>query len=178
MLAIVARIKKDINFIIVSNFNNGLQQYKNNNVDFVVVDYSDNECAELLANILEIKPKQKTITLSEDISCSEELGCDFCVSNYNRKRLLKPFNPIDLIMLLDKFDKEQCKYFKSIEHIETIIDDIIKRYIGCKYDNNSKTISFSSEGNHSLTYLFDIMSIFKKNNVEYEIVDERSIQIK
>ena len=177
LLKMISRVKKDVNLIVVSDFSNGLKKYKNNNIDIVIVDYSYKKCKKLLKNILKINPNQNTITLSKDISCSEEMGCDFCIKNYNRRRLLKPFNPIDLMMIVNNFNSEKCRYFNSMEHIETIIDDIIKRYVDCKYDRKSKIITFSNVGNHSIQYLLDMVNILNQHNVKYKILGETDIQI-
>ena len=55
-ISIIEKIEKNVKIIIVSNFENGLEIYKSNNIDALIVDYSFKECKKLLEDILKIEP--------------------------------------------------------------------------------------------------------------------------
>ena len=79
------------NFNIIK-YNHTIEQYKENDIDFVIVDFSKQENENMLNEIIKINKNQKTITISESLSCSEKTGCVFCLEHYSRKRLLKTIN--------------------------------------------------------------------------------------
>jgi hypothetical protein len=100
-----------IDFLIdkVSHYNDCIELYGKYSYDMVFIDFADNIGKNILSYILEKNPKQKVVTMSDIDNCSEKQGCDFCVTTYNKKRVTKPIQGIDLIKILSK--NEQCKLY-------------------------------------------------------------------
>lgn len=163
------------NYIIITDFKNALVEFESYEVDVVIVDYFYPECKDFLDAITKIKPKQRTITLSKEIGYSESKGCEQCQLINNRRRLLKPFNVLDLIHLLKSFDN-QCKYFKSMDSIESILGDIIKRLPNGKYNQNEKILTFNSKS-YLHTDLSTIVDLLDKHKLEYKILNLSTIKI-
>ncbi len=126
----------------VTHYDDGLKLYNKYQYDFVFIDFKDENGEKLLNEILGINQTQQIITISDTDICSEEKGCDFCITKYNKKRITKPINGKDLIdifvkkspcplycddkLLLQlsklsktlpsvKFDKETYRFFKNKE---------------------------------------------------------------
>ena len=160
-------------------FNHTLEQYKKNNIDFVLVDFSSEENEKILKEILKINQNQKTITISESLNCSELNGCDFCVINYNRRRLLKPINIKNLYDIIKNFSSEKCKYFNSFQHIDLLLPEILKRFNLFSYNENTKTIHHK-EGyneNYQMAELLEIVSILNENSIKYNILYNTDIEL-
>ncbi|MEA3314450.1 MAG: hypothetical protein U9Q30_01165 [Campylobacterota bacterium] len=173
-------IQPDINIFEVTNCIDGLEQYKNNNIDLVIIDFDIKNYVNLLNEIIKIDKFQKTITISEVLCYSENLGCDFCTKNHHRIRLLKPFEAKELFDIVLHFNDNKCKYFKSLDHIEDFMNDIIKRYSNYIYDNISKQIKVRDDklsSSSSIKDLVDIVNILNEHNVKYNMEDENTIQL-
>jgi hypothetical protein len=103
-----------MNFLIdkVSHYTDCIELYDKHTYDMVFIDFADEIGKKILSYILEKNPKQKIITISDIYECSEKRGCDFCTTTYNKKRVTKPIQEIELFKILSK--KEPCKlYCKS-----------------------------------------------------------------
>jgi hypothetical protein len=177
LMNILSDIEKEFNVISILNFDDGIAKYKNNAIDLVIVDFSVNENNQLFNEILKINPKQNTITLSDKVACCSTLGCQSCVENFNHKRLIKPINAMQLLSLLNNFNGIKCKYYNEFDHIETIMHDIVKRFIGCEYDTEKKVIQFKNNGYHTLQSMINLSSILNEHRIYYKFIDELNVQI-
>ena len=169
-----------INIFEAKSSIDGLDKYKNNNIDLVIIDFDVNDYVDLLKEIIKIDSFQKTITISKSLCYSENLGCDFCIEKHNRIRLLKPFSVKELFDTIQNFNIKKCKYFKSLENIEDFMDDIIKRYSNYSYDNVLKQIKIKNNklsSYNSMQDLLDIVDMLKKYNVKHSIESENLIQL-
>ena len=171
------KLDKDINLIKVYTAEEGLKYYNNNDIDIVIVDFQYECFQELMNEITKINKYQKTITISNLIECNDNNGCKDCIEQFNRKRLLDEFSIKELFDIVNHFDTEQCKYYKSFEDITTMLEDILKRFTGCKYDNDKMTIILKNNYNTAGT-LIDIINILNQHNIKYEVNNMTEIQIK
>jgi len=153
----------------------------NNNIDFVIVDFSIQSNQNLLNEIIKINQKQKTITISGSLSCSEIKGCQFCILQYNRRRLLKPINLESLHELINHFGEDNCGYANtnSFHDIELILPNILKRFLSYSYNQNSKTLHHTSNSSsiHTTKDMVDIIEILKTHNLKYNIINDTDIEI-
>ena len=180
LLETLKSIKQDISIFEVTNYTKAIEQYKDNNIDLFIIDFSVSHYVNLLDEIIKINKLQKTITISETLCYSEHLGCDFCIENHHRIRLLKPFNPKELFDIILNFDDKKCRYFKSLEHIEDFMSEIIKRYSNYIYDVITKQIKIKNNALNSSSStkdVVDILNILKEHNVKYTIQNENLIQL-
>lgn len=176
-MGILSENKKQFRVIQAVDFDDAMDKYTNNAIDFVIVDFSYAVYDAVYKEIMKINPKQKIITLSYEVKCSSTLGCAHCVENAHEKRLLKPFNPKDLLSLLTNFENGICKYYNSFQNIETIMGDIVKRYVGCIYDANTKIVSFFNSDYMTTESMENLSDILNKHNVTYSILDNLNIKI-
>jgi len=91
-------------------YDNAMTYYKEENPDIVLIDFSIDFGKEALESILKIMPKQKIITLSDSLDCSEALGCDSCLHHYDKRRLVKHHGIHELLYLIDNFKETPCEY--------------------------------------------------------------------
>ncbi|MCK5110054.1 MAG: response regulator [Arcobacteraceae bacterium] len=84
----------------------------NNKYEFIIIDFNIPSGNEILEAILKDNKKQKIITLSEINGVSEKKGCDYCIENFNKRRLVKKCTPQDILNIIDIFDDFTC-YFKN-----------------------------------------------------------------
>jgi len=153
----------------------------NDNIDFVVVDFSTQSNQDMLNDIIKINQNQKTITVSDSLRCSEQKGCEFCIQHYNRRRLMKPINIKALHEIVKHFGDKKCKYAStnSFHNITMILPTILKRFLSYSYNQNSrilKPVSNSSEI-HIMKDMIDIIEILKTHHVKYNITNNTDIVI-
>jgi len=141
--------------------------YTNESFDIVIINFTILNGREILDYIEKIEPKQRVITLSEELVHSTEGGALNCQMNFNRRRLLKPLKISELIYFIKNFDETPCKYqnkFNTKEGILSIMDDILRRYSGSHYDKKTQTII-----NENSNHIVDIVNILGNYQIQYEL---------
>jgi len=176
-IASLSKIYDDIILFNILSCDATLDVYNENDIDIVIIDFSDDACRNILDEIVRINPFQKTITISNEIECSDKNGCVHCLKNFNRKRLLNTFNNQDLYYLIKNFDSKQCMYFNSFTDIFDILEDILKRFSTCSYDKSTKIINVENT-NEGMITLLEVINILNQHNVKYEIKDITTIQLR
>lgn len=149
--------------------------YEKNKYDVVIINFTLDFGHDILEQILKVDPKQRVITVSEKLIGSEEKGGDYCQAHYNKRRLLKPVDIIELIKLIKNFDNNECKYknkFYCNKGLIDIMNDIVKRYPNTTYDKMNHKIH-----SENIRYILDVADLLSKNNIDYTVVDEHTIKI-
>jgi hypothetical protein len=184
MVEYLTRIEPDWKIFRVEEAEKGLEVYKNNQIDCIIVDFATEENNSLIEDILNTNPKQKMIIVSEYLSCREEKKCVDCVSLYNKRRLLKPLDPKELYYAIKNFDIIKCKYFnlECFENIRGILPDIMKRFIFYTYDQDRKVIALKKEEMAGKEHgymgeLIDILDILNQHDVKYNMLNETDVKI-
>ena len=111
--AIRAQLLEDLARSVLStatSFEKGKELFEEDSFDLVIIDFTLDFGEELLRLILHQNPSQHLITISDNINCSELLGCDYCVEHYNKRRILKSTNINELISLINNFEFISCEY--------------------------------------------------------------------
>lgn len=175
------KILERLNYTIflVNGYVDGINIYNNNEIELIILDYKNSNYFELSKCILEKKQDIKTITISNEIceSCREIGGCDNCHKMYKRRRLLNTFEITELIDVIKNFHTKECHYFNTFFQIESILSDILKRFMNVYYENKSKVISL--EGNDILVIqnIVEITSLLAEHNIRYSVISEKEIKI-
>lgn len=151
--------------------------YEKNSYEIVIVDFTTVEGKTFLDNILEHNPKQKVITLGYELTSSES-SCDECQQNHNKRRLMKPVNPIDIYQTINDFDTTTCKYANYFNSPKLLLNEFIENY-GCfDYDELNQLIVANKENHDYLIKEFvEILNELKKYEIEHTIFDEYCIKI-
>lgn len=90
-----------------------MEKFNKNEYDKIYIDFSDEIGSKLIKIISSQKPKQELFMINSEYECVEEKDCMYCMSEYNRKSLVKPLN-IDVIQKSIKSRKYKCdKMLKS-----------------------------------------------------------------
>jgi hypothetical protein len=164
--------------IIVSD---GTLSTYNDNIDFVVVDFSKQSNHDLLDEIIKINHDQKTITVSESLICSDINGCEHCAKSFNRRRILKPIDIKSLYKIINTFDEEKCKYSytNSFRNIESILSTVLNKFSSYSYNQNTKMIQLTEKTSytHSIKDMLEIIEILKTHNIDYTIINDEDIKI-
>jgi len=156
---------KDINITFCVDDKCTTSLYEKGKFDIILLNFSSNIGNEFLDVILLNDLKQRIITISPELSCSENLGCDYCVENLNKKRLLTPVDIGDLITLIKNFDTTSCKFKDKFTSKDGILD--ILQYIVTQYDSRydlEKKIIYTK-----LINAINIISLLNQNNIKHEI---------
>lgn len=166
-------------FTNIQDIENPIEVYKTKEFDFVFVDLFFEENRVVFDEILKINKEQKTITLSKKLEASEFNGCEFCVGNYKRRRLLKPFSIKELYHTIINFENIRCRYYKSFESIEIILDEILEQFLYYVYNKDSKSILLKDSERVSLEFneLLEIIKLLDNNNIKYKVIDNKEIRI-
>jgi hypothetical protein len=149
------------------------------NIDVVVIDYLKDKYKNILDEILLLNKEIRTIIISDKLEYSSKEGCDYCESNYKRKRLLKPIEPTKLYDLIKNFDQNSCGYYQSFDNIKDILPNIVKRFLYLEYDYATHQV-ISKHQNLTSRYTYELVSfvnILEKNNIQYTIIDEYTIKL-
>ncbi|MGB5867215.1 MAG: hypothetical protein WBG69_04995 [Arcobacteraceae bacterium] len=154
----------------------------NHDIHFVVVDFSTQSNKDILDDIIQINPKQKTITVSENLVCSDTDGCNHCVVNYDRRRILKPIDAKLLYETIKFFDEEECNYSRtnSFQNIDDILPNVLKRFLTYSYNETTQILKPKTHISqiHITRDMLEIIEILKKHHIQYTLVDDTEIKIK
>ncbi len=146
--------------------------YDNEKFDIVFVDLN-NECGrELLHFVLHTNPEQRLVTINNSFECFEEHGCDFCKSNYNKLRLVKPLNVVDLTNVIKG---NKCKYEYCNEGLLTKLLVISKSHEHLNFNMEKMQFSYLDKSDFSLN-IIELTQELLINGIKYEVY-ENYIQI-
>lgn len=100
---------------LTDNYEDAMELYTRESPDMVVLEFTVYFGMDALFKILKLNPQQQIITLSDSLDCSELIGCDHCLHNYNKKRVLKHQSIHDLLYLIDNFPEMPCEHAHKLE---------------------------------------------------------------
>lgn len=169
-------LKEKLNFHTELEYEKALELFDNNDYDVVIVDFSFEKGQKFLNYIETTKPTQKLITVSEVLEYSELEGCDYCINNYNKRRLLKPLSTQILVRYIVDFENQICKYknkFLTSEGIVEILGDILSSYANIQYNKETQIINYNSSRE-----LIEVTEMLKKYNISYLVdIDTNAITV-
>jgi len=170
--------KDDWNLIEPIDIEDGLNKYKSYHTDILITDLECDESEYFINQITAIYPKQKTIFFSKEIDCIDKKGCKFCITNYDRKRMIKPFSEIDLLNVINLFGTNKCSHQNAFEDISQIMSYVLKKFGNSEYNIQTKLITLSDDNSfYNLRTLSEVTDILNSHNIKYKVVDDMSIQI-
>lgn len=159
------------------NFDEAIKKFNENLYDIVIVDFSTNNGAKLLERIISVNPKQKTITINQNMVCSVSQGCDFCVKNYNRRRVIDIHNYNKILKIIGKFDEVECKYYNSFENVVSILGEIMQSFPNFVYEEKQYKIIPLTDNSYIAKELVEITSFLDKYNIKYSIDESLNIEL-
>lgn len=168
---------KEYNIILMQNLNDALASYKAKQYHIVLIDFTTTDGKEFLQEVNRLNSLQKIITMGYTLSCSSEMGCSYCVSNFHKRRLIKPINSVDLYKTISEFSEIKCKYENAFEKSSCLIKELVLRYSYFLYDDEKKIIHSLENDNQELRQLLNLMVDLKSYNIEFDVIDEKSIKI-
>jgi hypothetical protein len=145
--------------------------------DFVIIDFNNEEGKEFLKYVISIDATQKIITLGYQLKSSED-DCKKCEELYEKRRLMKPINPVDVYKLIMGFDKTPCKYASRFGDPKLLLNDFINRYDCFTYDESTHLISSKKHPHDYLMKEFiNIVEDLRRYNIDHQVVDGYNIKI-
>jgi len=160
-----------INFLIdkASNYNDCIEFYNKYPYDMVFIDFADKIGENILFYILEKNPNQKIITISDIEECSEKQGCNFCTTTYNKKRVIKPIQEIELIKILSK--REPCKLYCSRDLLIKL-DIISKGVTHLTFDKERFTFIKNGQNYHKeMSDIIRLSESLTKVNINFKVIE-------
>lgn len=150
-----------------------IKQYVDNSVEIVMIDHSSDKNNQLLNKILEINPSQKVIIISDSSECSPNIGCDNCLTLYNKRRLLKPLDFKEFTNLIENFDNLNCYYSnpQCMDNLQHIISGLVRRFNFYHYDQD-KNLIYSNHRPEDFLVIqqeLEIIKILNSYDIKYEI---------
>ena len=100
---------------LTDDYEEAMDFYTSESPDVVVLEFTVYFGMDALYKILRLDPRQKIITLSDSLDCSELIGCEHCLHHYHKKRVLKHQGIHDLLYLIDNFSEMPCEYAHKLE---------------------------------------------------------------
>ena len=100
---------------LITDMDEAIEFYVNESPEIVLIDFTIPHGLDALYKILEINPLQHIVTLSDSLDCAELLGCEYCLENHNKRRILKHQGIHDLLYLIDNFEGMPCEHANKLE---------------------------------------------------------------
>ena len=132
----------DIKFIKIDTEKDFYSLYEKDSYYLIIIDVSKNDGEDIFNYISKIKPKQRIIVLSNRLTYNHSFTCKQCDETFNRKLLLKPLNPKELITYIQNFDNLLCKYSSNSNNIIEIMEEILKQFVNYEYNIEKRTPGF------------------------------------
>ncbi len=120
---------------------------------------------------------QRIITMGYSLSCSSEMGCDYCIDNFHKRRLIKPIDSIELYKTILNFNDIKCKYANAFSEPKTLINELLNRYDSFSYNSLTQMIESKDIDIHELKEFLDLIVDLKNYHIDFEILNEQSIKI-
>lgn len=163
--------------VLLKNFEEAKRFYENHACYLVLIDFTTPEGLSFLQWLNNVNKAQRIITLGYDLRCSSTLGCDFCTEHYHKKRLVKPFNALNLHKLIRDFDKDACAYSNQFYRKEFLLNQIVKRYTYFSYDEKNALFSARNSDIQEVKQLVNLLSDLNEMKIEYKVLDEKSVKV-
>lgn len=154
--------------------------YNEHTYELVIVDFTKSEGKDLLSYITQHNPKQKIITMSDNLECSVLKGCEFCMQHLKRKRVFKPLNLKELTHAIKNYDTLMCQYMNKFNNIIYLLKDIITtNYNHFVYDEQEQTIYPKESYAESLIVeeLVHITELLQNNEIPYSVNETYKIKL-
>lgn len=165
------------NISLFTNYDDAFETYKRDIFTIVLIDFTTNEGKTLLQNINKLNSLQRIITMGHTLSCSSEVGCCYCIDNFHKRRLLKPIEPIELYKTIKEFNNIFCKYANRFDTPKLLLNELVKRYRYFLYNEKERKIYSKNNNLFELKELLNIMVDLKNYDIEYEVIDDKSLRI-
>jgi len=149
--------------------------YNSKEYDTVIVDTNDTDGTKIVEHITNIKPKQKIIVINNQFFCTEEKGCDYCKSHYNKHRIVKPLDTMDIVRAIK--DATPCDFDYCEDHLLMKLVIISKPLYYLDFDKDRLRFDFGKSNSNLVTK--DIINLSLKL-IQYGIkynTNEDNIQI-
>lgn len=168
---------KEYSIILLKNLDESLALYKTKTFHMVLIDFTTEPGKKFLQEVNRLNSLQKIITMGYTLSCSSEMGCSYCIENFHKRRLIKPFTSIDLYKTISEFDSLECKYANAFENPRNLISELIVRYNHFSFDKDNGIIFSLNNDIHELKQLLNLMVDLKAYNIDFKVIDDKSIKI-
>ncbi|MGD9555366.1 MAG: hypothetical protein AB7V28_13350, partial [Arcobacteraceae bacterium] len=153
--------------------------FEHDSYGLVLIDFTKKEGKELLDFVMRANPEQKIITMSDNFECSETMGCNFCMDNYNRKRVFRPLNLKELLDVIKNFDKQSCTYMHKFNNIMNLLDKIIDEFNHFSYDAVAKRIFPQAGISESalIEEILEITTLLQDNHIKFQVDENYNINL-
>lgn len=153
----------------LSHYEDCIEFYDKHHYEIVFIDFADDIGKKILSYILEKNPKQKIVTMSDAYECSEQRGCDFCMTRYDKRRITKPIEDNELFKILLR--KEPCKSYCSDELLIKL-EIISKGMHYLSFDKEQFTFVKSGQNHHKeMIEIIKLSSALSEANIHFELTD-------
>ena len=157
-----------------------LEQYREENFDIVIIDFT--RYFEFYKQIIELNPQQKLIVIAENLDCANMENCENCKHDFRKKRLLKPIQTVELYNLIQNFDIQECRYSitDTFKNIKPVLSDILRKFSHYSYCEDTDSIFIKDENlytNSAIQELLDITSLLTNYNIQYNVIDAKNIKL-
>ncbi len=168
---------KNFDAQIQTDLYDAIKIYEEDQFDIVLVDFTTLEGKTFLNTVLQKEPKQKIVTLGYELTSSAS-DCEQCQKEYNKRRLMKPVNPIDIYRTIIEFDTITCAYVNFFNTPKLLLKEFIENFDCFEYDEKQQMI-YHNEENHDFVIkeFIEIIEELKKYEIEHQTQDDYHIKI-
>ena len=107
--------------------------------------------------------------MSDAYECSEQRGCDFCMTRYDKRRITKPIEDNELFKILLR--KEPCKSYCN-DALLIKLEIISKGIHYLSFDKEQFTFVKSGQNHHKeMIEIIKLSSALSEANIHFELTD-------
>lgn len=176
-LAVLINNLSDYHITLTKNFDEAISLFRNNVYHIILIDFTTQEGKEFLQEVNRLNTLQRIITMGYTLSCSSEMGCDYCIENFNKRRLIKPIDSIELYKTILNFNEIKCKYANAFTDPKGLINELLNRYDSFTYNITTQIIESKDIDIHELKEFLDLIVDLKNYHIDFEILNEQSIKV-
>ena len=162
---IKSTIKQGWNLFFPKNIDETNKIVQSNNIDLFLIDFGNEAYKTYFKKILKENPKEKIITISENLTISDDISCFNCINNHNKRRLLKPYDIKELYETIDQFNSIQCKYYNGFDDKTKLLPKIIKNYSSCSFNEETKSILCNTS---NVKEFMEVKTLLEENNIPFK----------
>lgn len=161
---------------VTNSLEEAIELVDNNSFDKVFINIDQEKGKELVDYLITLNPTQRIITFSQNYFCYDKNGCDNCMQNYNKYKILKPVLVKDIMKIFKEDIPCEYKYCSNEFYGKLLI--ISKQFN--EYDFCMEDLKFTSKQkkshHHNNSETVKLATTLKSQNIDFR-VDGNNIKI-
>lgn len=172
----LSAISEEFHIDKVMDTDHGQTLYKQHTYEYIFINTDCNYGKAFIQDITEKNPGQNLIALSDSISCTDNLKCDFCKEKENKFLLVRPIYSNDLFYIL--LGKIKRPSYCENNHMLMKLKKIDQNFSNFDLCIESKTFINKNSFLKREHKIGNVLTQLHIHNIEYELDQTKNIKIR